>query len=199
MTFFTDSQRDQQKRLKGDRVAQRLLDNRVQSELTATDREFIESVGFFFVASGTNDTIDCSIKCGEPGFVRTLSATEIAWPDYDGNRMYRTLGNLTEQPRVSLLFVDFNNPTQRASRERAMKLRIIGRAIVDETPDMVARFFGARRVVRVEIDYAFPNCPRYLPSMEFRDGSVYSPRPGHEPPIPEWKTRDYIKEVLDDD
>ena len=199
MNFFSDSQLALQKRYKGEKVAQRLLERRVQRELSPTDKDFIESVRFFFLASGTADTIDCSIKCGKPGFVRPLSSTEIVWPDYDGNRMYRTLGNIEEQPRVSLLFVDFDNPVKKGTSKRTTRLRIIGNAIIDETPEVVHDFLGASRVVRMQIEYVFPNCPRYLPSLKFCEESIYTPRPGHKAPTPEWKTRGYIKEVLDEE
>jgi len=113
--------------------------------------------------------------------------------------MYRTLGNIEEQPRVSLLFVDFDNPAQKATRERTTRLRVTGHAVIDETPEVVSDFLGASRVLRMKVDYVFPNCPRYLPSMKFCEESIYTPRPGHKAPTPEWKTRDYIKEVLDEE
>jgi hypothetical protein len=199
MPFFTDSQTILQNRYGGRKVAERLLKHRVKTEITSIEEQLIRSAYFFFIASGTGETIDCSIKSGNPGFVSIRSPTEIWWPDYDGNRMYRTLGNIRENPTISILFVDFDDPANKSGPERPTKLRIIGDATIDETSETVRQFYGSQRVVRLVVKHVFPNCPRYLPSMIITDTSKYIPNPGYNPPKPEWKTRDYIAEVLDED
>ena len=131
------------------------------------------------------------MKGGLPGFVRVTAPNEIAWPDYDGNRMYRSLGNIIKNPSVGLLFVKFDAMSTR--------LRITGKAHLDESREAIADLPGAKRLVRVTAEYIFYNCPRYIPKMEFVDESVYSPRPDYTPPEPEWKSRDYIREALEEE
>lgn len=186
--------RELQDRYKGRAVAERLEQHRVHTEFSEQDRELIESSPFFFLATASDDSVDCSFKGGVPGFVRVTGLSELAWPDYDGNRMYRSLGNIQLNPRVGLLFMRFDGHRFDGS---AARLRVNGRACIDEAEEAVAGLPGAKRLIRVTADHIFPNCPRYIPKMELLETSVYAPRDGHTPPEPEWKSRPYIKEVLD--
>lgn len=199
MPFYSKHQTELQKKYGGEKVATRLLKHRVNTSIGPAEKQMIESARFFFIASGNDHSIDCSIKAGDAGFVQVISETELGWPDYDGNRMYRTLGNISKNPVVSMLFVDFDDPASKAAPDRPVKLRIKGHATIDDSSETLARFYGAKRVVKVAVEYVFPNCPRYLPSMEAKQDSIYTPRPGSEPPTPEWKTRDYIVDIIDDD
>lgn len=193
MDFYHAGMRRLQDRYEGRAVPDRLAAHRMRRTFTDVDRAFIETAPFFFLATATPDSVDCSFKGGEPGFVRVVGANVVAWPDYDGNRMYRSLGNMAENPRVGLLFVRFDGTLV----DGAARLRVNGRAEIDDSPDAAAAFHGAKRVVRVTADHIFTNCPRYLPTMEFREGSVFSPRAGHSPPEPAWKSRSFVKDVLD--
>ena len=193
--FFIDDHRKLQKKFGGTRVANALFEKRVHKEISIHEKEFIEKSQFFFIASGQDQVIDCSIKCGNPGFVRVIAPDRIIWPDYDGNLMFRTLGNIVANPSVSLLFVNFDNPSKVNSPGQMGKLRLNGRAKVQEDLDKNT-FEGAKNVVLVEIDFVIPNCPRYLPDMKVVKQSNYIPQKGKEVPTPEWKTRDYIKPLL---
>jgi uncharacterized protein len=105
--------------------------------------------------------------------------------------MYRTLGNIHRNPNVGLLFVRFDG--------KSFRTRIRGRATIDDTAETLERHHGAKVVVRVTCEI-FPNCPRYIPNLMGDSDSVpanpFVPRPGYEPPPPEWKSRDYLKDVL---
>ena len=120
-----------------------------------------------------------------PGFVRVTGASELSFPSYDGNGMFRSLGNVLANPRVGLLFLDFEQPR---------RLRVLGRAAAAEDDPLRAEFAGAQLVVRVRAEQIFPNCPRYIHRMQLVETSVYAPCPGHEPPQPGWKQ--HFKEVL---
>ena len=194
-TFFNDEHRRLQDKFGGRRVADALLERRVQNELSVPQIEFVEAASFFFIASGHMQTIDCSIKCGDPGFVKVIGPDRVAWPDYDGNLMFRTLGNINTSPPVSMLFVNFENPSQVNSPGQIGKLRLNGHAEVHKALDEVS-FEGSKNVVLVKIEFVIPNCPRYLPDMTLVQKSKYTPRAGMNPPTPEWKTRNYIKPLL---
>ena len=190
MSMYHEGQRHLQDRYRGRAVADRLEQHRMHRTFTDSDREFIETSRFFFLATACGDSVDCSMKGGIPGFVRVTAPDEVAWPDYDGNRMYRSLGNIIKSPAVGVLFVKFD--------AKSTRLRISGKARIDESPDAIADLPGAKRLIRVAAEYIFYNCPRYIPRMEFVEDSVYSPRRDHIPPEPEWKTRDYIRDVLNE-
>jgi predicted pyridoxine 5'-phosphate oxidase superfamily flavin-nucleotide-binding protein len=190
MSMFHDGQRELQDRYEGRAVADRLEEHRKHSTFTDDDKKFIETAPFFFIATAWKDSVDCSMKGGLPGFVRVTAPNEITWPDYDGNRMYRGLGNIIRNPAVGLLFLKFD--------AKSTMLRFTGRARIDENSEAIADIPGAKRLIRVTADYIYYNYPRYVPKMEFVEQSIYSPRADYTPPEPEWKSRDYIREVLKD-
>jgi predicted pyridoxine 5'-phosphate oxidase superfamily flavin-nucleotide-binding protein len=172
------------------RIADRLAEVTLRAQFTDEDRAFIERCAMFFVATADADGHpDCSYKGGLPGFVRVIDERTLAIPDYDGNGMYRTWGNLLVNPNVGLLFLDFEAPK---------RLRVNGTAKVDASDPLRAQFLGATFVVRVTAERIFPNCPRYIHKMHLVEHSVYAPRPESKPPVPAWKTfeafRDYLPE-----
>lgn len=170
-------------------LADRLAKVTVRQQFTDEDRAFIERCAMFFIATADADGHpDCSYKGGVPGFVRVIDDHTLAFPDYDGNGMYRSLGNVLVNPHVGMLFVDFEQPR---------RIRVNGRATIGTTDDaMLAEFPGAVFVVRVHATHIFPNCPRYIHRMHLDERSVYAPRPGHEPPVPAWKTFDAFRDAL---
>lgn len=170
------------------RLADRIEQTLVRSAFSDEDRAFIDRAPLFFLA--TNDTRgrpDVSHKGGQPGFVRVLDARTLAFPSYDGNGMFRSLGNLVVQPRIALLFIDF---------ERPARLRVLGRASIDPDDALMADCPGAQLIVRVAADFIFPNCPRYIHRMQLIEASVDAPAKGHVPPVPAWKRFTLFRDVL---
>jgi predicted pyridoxine 5'-phosphate oxidase superfamily flavin-nucleotide-binding protein len=155
---------------------------------TADDVAFIESRPFFFLATAdAAGRPDCSFKGGLPGFVRVTAASEIAFPDYDGNGMFKSLGNLLENPAVGMLFLDFEKPR---------RLRVNGRAELRRDDPLMASTAGAQMIVRVTATAIFPNCPRYLPRMTIVEESVYAPRAGGTLVEPGWKKNPDFKDYV---
>lgn len=185
---YHDGMRQLQDRFDSRRLADRLDATLARTAFTDEDRAFIESQRLFFIASADAEgRPDCSFKGGDPGFVRVTAANELAFPSYDGNGMFRSLGNLRVNPALALLFIDFENPR---------RLRVNGRATVHDSDPLLAQFAGAQLVVRVRAERIFPNCPRYIPRMQILEPSPYVPRPGSVPPVPRWKTFDAFRDVL---
>ncbi len=189
--FYHDGMRELQDRFDGRRVADGLETHRLHFEFWQQDRELIEGARFFFIATSYRDNVDCSMRSGDPGFVRITGPDTLEYPEYDGNNMYRTLGNILRNPNVGLLFVRFDG--------KSFRTRIRGKAVIDDSADTLARHHGAKVVVRITCEI-FPNCPRYIPDLMGAAAEVppnpFVPRPGYEPPAPEWKSRDYLKDVL---
>ena len=193
MDFYHDGMRELQDRYEGRAVADRLAANRMRTQFNLGDRELIESSPFFFLASATPHSVDCSFKGGDPGFVRVIGENVVAWPDYDGNRMYRSLGNIACNARVGLLFIRMDGKLY----NNAARLRINGRAEIDESEAAIAGIPGAKRLVRVTADHIFTNCPRYIPKLSLEAPSVYVPREGYRPPDPPWKAMPFVKDIFD--
>lgn len=169
-------------------LADRLQQVTMRSAFTADDRAFIESRPMMFVATAdARGQPECSYKGGLPGFVRVLDDQTLAFPDYDGNGMYRSWGNVLVNPAVGLLFLDFETPR---------RLRVNGTARIAADDPLCADFPGAVFIIRVTAHTIFPNCPRYIHRMQLVEYSVYAPCPDHVPPVPAWKTFDEFREAL---
>ena len=169
-------------------IADRLQEVTMRSAFTAEDRAFITSRSMMFVATAdAQGHPECSYKGGLPGFVQVLDDRTLAFPDYDGNGMYRSWGNVLVNPAVGLLFLDFEAPR---------RLRVNGSARVAADDPLIAAFPGAVFIVRVTASMIFPNCPRYLHKMQLVEYSAYAPRPDHVPPVPAWKTFDTFRDAL---
>ena len=169
-------------------LADRLQQVTVRREFTEEDKSFVQRCSTVFVATADADGHpDCSYKGGLPGFVRVLDERNLAFPDYDGNGMYRTWGNVLVNPHVGLLFIDF---------EESRRIRVNGSARVREDDPLLNEFPGAVLIVRVTATHIFPNCPRYIHKMKVMEHSVYAPRPNYTPPVPAWKTFDAFRDSL---
>jgi predicted pyridoxine 5'-phosphate oxidase superfamily flavin-nucleotide-binding protein len=180
--------RELQDRFDTRRLADRLEEKLARAEFSAEDRELIESRELFFLATADGEgRPDCSYKGGDAGFVRVTGAPELAFPSYDGNGMFRSLGNLLANPAVALLFIDF---------ERPRRLRVNGRASFATDDPLLQEFAGAQLVVRVRAERIFPNCPRYIHRMSVAERSSYVPRAGYTPPAPRWKSFEMFRDVL---
>ena len=189
--FFHDGMREFQDFFDGRRTADAIEKNRKHYEFWDDEKELIKNSKFFFIASSWNGYIDCNIKSGDPGFVKIVEKGIIEYPEYDGNSMYRTAGNITKNPNVALLFLNFDGKSRR--------IRINGHATIHHDKKSLEDHFGAKFVVRINCEI-YPNCPRYIPNLKKDKSSAYVPRKGKGvPPAPEWKERDYIKNILPKD
>jgi uncharacterized protein len=173
------------------RLADRLDEKFVQrAVIDAGDRAFIERMDMFFLATADAEgRPQCSYKGGEPGFVRVLDEHTVAFPNYDGNGMYLSMGNALVNPHVGLLFIDFVS-------ERPSRLRLNGTASIDERDELMAAYPEAQFVVRVHATQVFPNCPRYIHRMALVERSRFVPHAGVETPFPDWKRTDWACDVL---
>ena len=170
-----------------DRLEQRFLGEPLIDD---ADRAFIERMDMFFLATAdAGGAPQCSYKGGAPGFVRVLDERTVAFPNYDGNGMYLSAGNLAVNPQVGMLFIDFVSL-------RPARLRLNGVAAVDEDDELTGAYPGAQFVVRVRATQVFPNCPRYIHRMELVERSPFVPGADREPPVPDWKRADWACDVL---
>jgi uncharacterized protein len=188
---YHDGSRSLQDRFDTRRIADR-LDERFVSDprISDADRALVERLDMFFLATADAEgRPQCSYKGGEPGFVRVLDERTLAFPSYDGNGMFLSLGNALVNPHVGLLFVDFQGDPPR-------RLRINGVASVDAEDPLLASWPGAQLVVRVRTTQVFPNCPRYIHRMQLVERSRHVPDARGEQPVPAWKRADWARDAL---
>ena len=114
--------------------------------LSPAQRAWIAAADTFFIASAApGGGADASHRGGNPGFVRVRDAVTLEWPDYSGNTMFNTLGNITVNPNAGLLFLDF---------ERGDTLQLTGQATILWEPERSAPFPGGERVVEFRVEQA---------------------------------------------
>ena len=186
--MYHDGSRQLQDQFATRKLADRLVEVLARNAFTDEDRTFIESRPLFFLATADAEgRPDCSYKGGLPGFVRVVDQQTLAFPSYDGNGMFKSLGNILANPHVGLLFIDFEKPN---------RLRVNGEASVDANDVLLSEFVGAQLIVRVRATAIFPNCPRYIHKMQIVEQSVYTPCEGRIPPVPKWKQFPQFRDVL---
>jgi uncharacterized protein len=186
--MFHDGSRGLQDRFDTRRVADRIEELLVKDRLSESDREFIERADMFFLATADeHGQPTCSYKGGDPGFVRVIDEQTIAFPNYDGNGMYLSMGNITLNPQVGLLFIDF---------EKGHRLRLNGVATIDSSEAVNAGWPEAQFVVVVRTSEVFPNCPRYIHRYELVRRSSFVPRADRTTPVPSWKRSDWAVDTL---
>lgn len=170
------------------RLADRLEKTIVHTTFTDEDRAFIGRSTMVFVATADSDGHpDCSYKGGLPGFVRVVDERTLALPDYDGNGMYRSWGNVLVNPHVGLLFIDFENPK---------RMRVSATARISADDPLRAEYPGSVFIIRMTALRIFPACPRYIHKMQLVEISTYVPRPDHAPPVPAWKKSEQFCDAL---
>jgi uncharacterized protein len=187
-SLYHDGNRQLQDRFDSRRIADRIQQVTLHDRFSDGDRDFVARCPMFFLATADAEgQPDVSYKGGLPGFIRVVDDQTLAFPDYDGNGMFKSLGNILVNPKVGLLFVDFENPN---------RMRVSGTASVADDDPLLAEFPGAQLIVRVRAERIFPNCPRYIHRMQIVETSVYAPRAEYEPPEPVWKSFDVFSDAL---
>src|SRR5665811_657713 len=157
--MYHDGNRQLQDRFDSRRISDRLEEKLTRTAFSADDKAFIESMPYFFLATADAEgRPDCSFKGGMPGFVAITGPSELAFPDYDGNGMFKSLGNILVNVEVGVLFIAMHGKPQR--------LRVNGTATVSRKDPLLVRTVGAQLIVRVTAQAIFPNCPRYIPTMQ---------------------------------
>jgi uncharacterized protein len=160
----------------------------VHDEVMDDDKAFIESRDMFFLSTidaGGKPTV--SYKGGDPGFIRVVDNKTLAFPSYDGNGMFLSMGNISGNGSVGILFIDFENPH---------RLRLQGEASVDKNDPLMSEYEEADMIVRVNVSKIWKNCPRYIHKYVKEAPSTFVPRTDCDTPMPDWKKLDKIQPIL---
>jgi len=188
--LYGDGARQLQDSFDTRRLADRIEERLVRDALDDGDRELVERMDMFFLATAdANGRPQCSYKGGDPGFVRVLDEHVLAFPNYDGNGMFLSMGNVLANPHVGLLFIDFVSV-------RPSRLRVNGVASIDAEDALMESYPEAQFIVRVRATEVFPNCPRYIHRMALVERSRFVPRAECATPVPDWKRTEWARDVL---
>ncbi len=185
---FHSGSRSLQDRFDTKALADRIDGLLVSDTISENDRTFIEERDMFFLATADAEgRPTCSYKGGEAGFVRVLDPHTLAFPNFDGNGMYLSTGNVLVNPAVGMLFIDF---------ERGHRMRLEGTASIDLDDPLQGDYLEAQFVVRVRARAVYPNCPRYIHRYKLVRRSRFVPHHECLTPIPEWKRFDWAIDAL---
>lgn len=170
------------------KLADAVHENIVSSEIGEEHRGFIESRDMFFLT-----TIDhrgypsCSYKGGNPGVIKIIDSKTLAFPSFDGNGMYLSMGNISINNQVGLLLIDFETPN---------RFRIHGKASIHRDEKSLKMFQGAEIVVFVDVVEIFVNCPRYIHRYKRVASAKHVPQENEPVALPQWKRIDGLQDVL---
>ena len=186
--IYHDGSRELQDQFDTRRLADRLDEAIVQDSILPSDKDFIERMDMFFIASvDERGRVNCSYKAGNPGFVRVLDEHTIAFPNYDGNGMYLSMGNVLKSRQVGLLFIDFENQK---------RMRLNGEATIGKDDPLMKDHPEAQFIVRVRAREVFANCPRYIHKMKLVQRSRFVPNKQYPTPVPGWKKGEWVADTL---
>jgi len=188
MAFYTESQKAMQAQFDSLPLAAAVETAIVRDELDEMHRAFIESRDYFFLS--TVDSSGCptvSHKGGPPGIVTVLDPSTIAFPNYDGNGMFLSMGNIADTAKIGLLFMDFETPN---------RIRVQATAKVSSDDELLSRYPGANLIVRAHVDKVFINCARYIHKHTRVETSPYVPASDGAQPFPAWKRIDFLQNSL---
>lgn len=138
-----------------------------RSTLTQDQQRWIREADTFFIASHHPEGgTDASHRGGRPGFVGVLNDHRLVWPDYAGNTMFQSLGNIAVNPQAGLLLIDF---------ERGRTLQLTGRARILWDQERIAEFAGAERLVEFDIGEVVEIAGAHSLEWRFLDYSPENP------------------------
>ncbi len=161
-------ERELQRRYGSTERAERFYQQQVIDRLNDRMREFVSRQEMLFVSTADGrGACDCTFRAGPPGFVEVLDDRRLAWPEYRGNGVHASLGNILENAHVGLLFVDFFQDViglhvnGRASILAAAEIR----EFVDELPPDPIPGRRPEHWVLVEIEEAYIHCAKHIPRL----------------------------------
>ncbi len=170
------------------KMADRLKDMIVKNEFDDDAKNFIESRDMFFLSTiDHNNRPTVSYKGGDPGFVTVVDKTTLAFPSYDGNGMFMSMGNIEQNNKVGILFISFEKPH---------RLRVHGNASISENDPLMTKYKEADLIVRVKLTDYWQNCPRYVHKYVKVNESKYVPKENKKTPVAGWKKTDVVQDVL---
>lgn len=159
-------------------------EGRMAPHLDDDEVNFIAGADTFFIASrsaqldeaDSSQGLDVSHRGGRPGFVRVMSPHELCFPDFSGNLLFNTLGNLAADARAGLLFIDFRS---------GRMLHIIGRAKVSWDVPEATRSAGIERLIFLDIERVLNRAHAFPHVFDFVSYSPHLGAEGQDSKIPQ--------------
>ena len=189
--FYTEAQRSLQDEFFTRELAERIKEAVVTEELSDDQAAFIQSRNMFYLSTVDEQGYpSCSYKGGDTGFVRVVDPKTILFPNYDGNGMFMSAGNIQAKSKIGLLFIDFQTP---------QRIRVRGEARCIKEGPILKSYPGANLVIELIVSNVWVNCPRYIHQMNLTEQSPYVPEKDGTIPQALWKRVDLVQDVITDE
>ena len=186
--LYSESHRELQDQFDSRKMADRLNEVIVKKSFDEDAINFINAVDMFFLSTiDHNNRPTVSYKGGDPGFVKVIDETTLAFPSFDGNGMFMSTGNIKQNNKIGMLFISFEKPH---------RLRVHGEATITEGDSLLKIYPEADLIVRVKLTDYWQNCPRYIHRYKKINGSKYVPKKNKKTPVAGWKKTDIVQDVL---
>ena len=189
-SLYSEAHRSLQQEFGTTKLADLLDSGWVHEKIADAERDFIGSRDMFFLSTvdpDGNPTV--SYKGGPVGVVKVIDEQTLAFPGFDGNGMFYSMGNIAGQAKVGLLFIDFESPH---------RVRVQGTAQFLREHPVMAEYAEAQYLVLITVTKIWVNCPRYIHKYQRVGASKYVPQPCKTTPLAAWKRLDLVQDALSD-
>ncbi len=170
-----------QKKLNTEKRASTFHKTRLLKILNAEMCSFIAKQEFVFIStSDSNGECDASFRAGDSGFVEVLDKKTLLLPEYRGNGVLASMGNISENPHIGMVFIDFYQSA--IGLHVNGKAEILSREELEADPDssgkikMALTKSGPRKPIswiKVEVEEAYIHCSKHIPLMQKRDKTIH--------------------------
>lgn len=147
----------------------RFYDQQVRPHLTPEMRDFIGRQAMVFLATAdSHGECDASFRAGPPGFVHVIDDHTLAYPEFRGNGVFASAGNMLENPHLGMLFVDFTHHHVGLHVNGVARLHLGEdlRRIHPDLPTDVAPGRSPHMWVHLTVEEAYIHCSKYIPHLE---------------------------------
>ena len=170
-----------QKKFETEKRALAFYNSQLLNHLNPEMRQFISEQEMVFIStSDSKGECDASFRAGDAGFVTVLDEKTLIFPEYRGNGVLASMGNISENPHIGMFFVDFY--------QNSIGLHVNGKAEIlsneefKADPDLSRKIelspkkLGSRKPiswVKVDVEEAYIHCSKHIPLMQKRDKVIH--------------------------
>ena len=153
--------------------ALKFYNNQVLDHLNENMIDYLKRQTLLFISTADrHGNCDCSLRAGPAGFTQVIDSKNLMYPEYRGNGVLASLGNITENPHIGMFFADFMHTT--------IGLHINGEARIVECGDLPPSVSSsqneespqAERWVHIEVEEAYIHCSKHIPKLELKDKKI---------------------------
>lgn len=176
----SSGERQAQQRFGSSSRAAAFYANQMLDRMNPHMQQFIARQEMVFIATAdASGACDCSFRAGTPGFVQVLDEKTLAYPEYRGNGVLASVGNILENPQVGMIFLDYYQST--VGLHVNGKARVLSPVEIAGLPRLPASMVEATRIkggrrpeawIVVDVEEAYIHCSKHVPLMKRQEKQI---------------------------